>query len=113
MPAIEAMESAERDLYRKTHETIAQITRGLDGSFTFNTAIAAIMGLLNAVDAAGVDDQAPLSARRVYRHALEMIVLLISPLHPILRRLWRVLGHTSGVLEERPVVDESLWSAIN
>ena len=57
-------------------------SRGLDGSFTFNTAIAAIMSLLNAVDAAGVDDQAPLSARQVYRHALEMIVLLISPFAP-------------------------------
>ena len=109
MPAIEAMQSAERDLYRKTHETIAQITRGLDGSFTFNTAIAAIMSLLNAVDAAGVDDQAPLSARQVYRHALEMIVLLISPFAPhIAEELWRVLGHTSGVLEASwPVVDEA------
>ena len=109
MPAIEAMQSAERDLYRKTHETIAQITRGLDGSFTFNTAIAAIMSLLNAVDAAGVDDQAPLSARQVYRHALEMIVLLISPLRPILQRSYGACSDIpSGVLEASwPVVDEA------
>ena len=33
---IEDMAKPERDLYRKTHETIQQITKGLDGSFTFN-----------------------------------------------------------------------------
>jgi leucyl-tRNA synthetase len=109
LPAITEMQSAERDLYRKTHETIAQITRGLDGSFTFNTAIAAIMSLLNAVDAVSVDAQASSSSKQVYRHALEMIVLLISPFAPhIAEELWQVLGHTSGVLNARwPEVDQA------
>ena len=67
------------------------------------------MSLLNAVDAAGVDDQAPLSARQVYRHALEMIVLLISPLRPILQRSYGACSVTPPACSAGswPVVDEA------
>ena len=82
MPALDGMADAERDLYRKTHETIQQITRGLDGAFTFNTAIAAIMELMNAIDHLRISDKSSESAKVVFRDAIQNIVLLISPFAP-------------------------------
>ena len=47
------MSKPERDLYQNP-ETIQQITKGLDGSFTLHTAVAAIMELVNAMDASKI-----------------------------------------------------------
>ena len=98
-PVIDAMDTAERDLYRKTHETIQQITRGLDGAFSFNTAIAAVMELMNAIDHLRISDASSDSAKVVYRDAIEKIVLLLSPFAPhIAEELWVELGHEAGVM---------------
>ena len=64
---LDEMETPERDLYRKTHETIQQITRGLDGAFTFNTAVAGIMELMNAVDHLKISANSSPTAKAVYR----------------------------------------------
>jgi len=107
-PVIAGMAVAERDLYRKTNETIQQITRGLDGAFTFNTAIAAIMELMNAIDALKVSDDSSESAKIVFRDAIENVVLLISPFAPhIAEELWVELGHEAGIMKaDWPVVNE-------
>ncbi len=108
VPALDGMENIERDLYRKTNETIQQITRGLDGAFTFNTAIAAIMELMNAIDHLRISDESSESAKVVFRDALENVVLLISPFAPhIAEELWVELGHDAGVMNaDWPVVNE-------
>ena len=86
---LDEMETPERDLYRKTHETIQQITRGLDGAFTFNTAVAGIMELMNAVDHLKISVDSSPTAKAVYRDAIETVVLLISPFAPhIAEELW-------------------------
>ena len=105
---IEDMAKPERDLYRKTHETIQQITKGLDGSFTFNTAVAAIMELVNAMDASKIDSASSGLGQATYRHAMERVILLISPFAPhIAEELWYELGFKGGVLKESwPTVDE-------
>jgi leucyl-tRNA synthetase len=105
---LSAMADAERNLYRKTHETIQQITRGLDGAFTFNTAIAAIMELMNAIDALKISDDSSESAKVVFRDAIEKVVLLISPFAPhIAEELWVELGHEAGIMNaDWPVVNE-------
>ncbi|HEY5621124.1 MAG TPA: leucine--tRNA ligase [Pontiella sp.] len=107
-PVIADMADAERDLYRKTNETIQQITRGLDGAFTFNTAIAAIMELMNAIDHLKVSDDSSESEKIVFRDAIENVVLLISPFAPhIAEELWVELGHAPGIMNaEWPVVNE-------
>ncbi len=108
-PVIDGMAAAERDLYRKTNETIQQITRGLDGAFTFNTAIAAIMELMNAIDALKISGESAESAKIVFRDAIENVVLLISPFAPhIAEELWVELGHAPGIMKaDWPVVNEA------
>ena len=105
---LDEMEIPERDLYRKTHETIQQITRGLDGAFTFNTAVAGIMELMNAVDQLKISEDSSQAAKAVYRDAIETVILLISPFAPhIAEELWSELGHPESVLRARwPEVNE-------
>jgi len=107
-PVIDGMADAERDLYRKTNETIQQITRGLDGAFTFNTAIAAIMELMNAIDHLKISDDSSESEKVVFRDAVESVILLISPFAPhIAEELWVELGHDAGIMNaDWPVVNE-------
>jgi leucyl-tRNA synthetase len=95
-----AMETAERDLHRKTHESIRHITRDLDGAFHFNTAIASIMELMNAVDDLPLDGDPSPARRAVFREAIESIVRLISPFAPhIAEELWVELGRAPGILK--------------
>jgi len=94
-----AMEAPERDLYRKLHESIAKITRDLEGDFHFNTAIAAIMELMNAIEALPLDAASSPARRAVYREAVESMIVLLSPFAPhIAEELWRELGHTDSVM---------------
>jgi leucyl-tRNA synthetase len=91
------LSGAERDLFRKTHETLAQITRDMEGSFHFNTAVARCMELLNAIEA--FSPEASGTAAAIYRHAVESLVLLLGPLAPhIAEELWRELGHEDSLL---------------
>ncbi len=98
-PELDRMNQPERDLYRKTHESIRRITRDLEGAFHFNTAIAQIMELMNAVDESGITADSPEQARAVFREAMETVILLISPFAPhIAEELWTELGHEPGIL---------------
>ncbi len=109
VPALDELASAERDLYRKLHESIRRITRDLDGDFHFNTAIAQIMELMNAIDDLEVNDQSSEAARAVFRETMDSIVLLISPFAPhIAEELWQELGHEGGILRAAwPKVNEA------
>ena len=101
-PDLAAMAAPERDLWRKTHECIAKITRDLDGAFQFNTAIASIMELLNAIEALPVEASSPAPRRAAYRGTIEALVILLSPFAPhIAEELWRELGQSGSVLRAR------------
>jgi len=83
-----------RTLRRKTHQTIAKVTRDIEGSFHFNTAIAAVMELLNSVYA--VKDKAACSG--AIREALETTVRLLAPFVPhICEELWSGMGQTGSI----------------
>ncbi|HXQ30531.1 MAG TPA: leucine--tRNA ligase [Steroidobacteraceae bacterium] len=93
-----ALGAPARALRRLAHQTLAKVTDDIGRRRTFNTAIAAVMELLNAVH--GFEDQDP-QARAVVQEALEFAVLALSPVIPhITHALWRELGHERAVTEE-------------
>jgi leucyl-tRNA synthetase len=101
-----AVEGQLKDIRRKTHETIAKVTNDYGSRQTFNTAIAAVMELLN--DVGRMKEESPL-ALAVEREALEAAVLVLSPIVPhISHQLWRELGHDEAIIDATwPQVDES------
>ncbi|MGQ9662490.1 MAG: leucine--tRNA ligase [Kiritimatiellia bacterium] len=88
-----------RELYRKLHETIADITRDIENGFRFNAAVAQIMELLNAIDACAVTPASAAADRAAYREAVETLIVLLSPFAPhICEELWTALGHEPGLM---------------
>ena len=108
VPALDiaALDDGQRDLRRKTHQTIAKVSDDIGRRYTFNTAIAATMELLNAVNR--YEDSSE-QGRAVVGEALEAVVLLLSPIVPhICHALWHVLGHETALVDVRwPAFDES------
>ncbi len=94
---------------RKTHQTIRKVTRDLDGRFHFNTAISAIMelvNLLNQVEENVVSE----STLPVFRESVEALTLMLSPFAPhIAEEMWEALGHTEGMSAVSwPAFDEAI-----
>ena len=97
-PDVDALNDAQRALRRKTHQTIAKVSDDVGRRYTFNTAIAASMELLNAVTRHDGDSAAD---RSVQREALDAVVLVLSPIVPhICHELWAVLGHDTAPVDE-------------
>jgi len=110
LPCIPAdMDRPVRNLHRKIHETIAAVTADMEDSFHYNSAIARIMELNNAVDDCPVSSGSPDAHKAVFRSAIENIVILLSPFAPhIAEELWRELGCTAGILKSGwPAADRS------
>jgi leucyl-tRNA synthetase len=86
------------------HATIAKVSDDIGRRFTFNTAIAACMELLNELGRGG---DASEQGRAVMQEALEAVVLMLSPIVPhITHALWKALGGAPAVVECRwPVYD--------
>jgi leucyl-tRNA synthetase len=101
-----ALDDGQKDLRRKTHETIRKISDDIGRRNMFNTAVAASMELLNAVNKLEDDSE---QGRAVEREALEAVVLMLSPIVPhICHALWERLGHETSLIDQRwPEVDES------
>jgi leucyl-tRNA synthetase len=72
---VAALNAAQKDLRRKTHQTIAKISDDIGRRYTFNTAIAASMELLNSINR--FDDESD-AGRAVKHEGLEAVVLLLS-----------------------------------
>lgn len=99
---IEAMDNEERELYRKLHTCIQRITHDMDGAFHFNSAIAQIMELMNAIDSLELSAESTESRKAVCREAVEAVVLLLSPFSPhVAEELWCELGHEPGILQAK------------
>ncbi len=102
---INMLSQVQKDLRRKTHETIDKVSGDYSIRQQFNTAIAAVMELMN--DVAKFADRASPGTLAVEREALEAAILLLAPVVPhISHNLWLALGHTSNVIDETwPAVD--------
>ena len=100
-PALDvaALSAAQKDLRRKTHQTIAKFGDDVGRRLQFNTAIAAAMELVNTLqkfDGTTEQDQA------VRHEALTALVACLSPITPhISHVLWTALGHRSAVIDAR------------
>jgi len=106
-----ALTETQTAMRRMAHQTLAKVTDDIGRRRTYNTAIAAVMELLNALA-----KFAPESAqdRGVMQEALEIAVLSLSPIIPhVTHALWRELGHSKALIDETwlPVDTLALQSA--
>jgi len=100
-PALDvaALNAVQKDLRRKTHQTIAKFGDDVGRRLQFNTAIAAAMELVNALQK--FDGSAP-QDRAVRHEALTALVACLAPITPhITHVLWTALGHDGAVIDAR------------
>jgi leucyl-tRNA synthetase len=83
-----------RDIHRKTHQSIKKVTEDIEDRFHFNTAISAIMELLNTVNQfLSTNDEIAEEAWSVIKEATETMVVLLHPIVPhVTEELWAALG---------------------
>ena len=101
-PALDAaaLSPAGKAIRRQLHETIQKVTDDYARRYSFNTAIAAVMELLNAMSKY---DEAGDSARALRQEVFEAVALVLNPITPhTSHALWQVLGHPETVLETLP-----------
>ena len=94
------VQEAERNLLRKTHQTLRRVTNDFETRWHFNSAIALIMELTNEIYA-----QEPLEENvrpGAMKEILEIVTLMLAPMVPHLaEELWEMLGHTNGLWQEK------------
>jgi leucyl-tRNA synthetase len=101
-----------RALHRKTHQTIKRVTDDIEQRFHFNTAISAVMELVNAIYQFRSENGHGPEAFPVLRLAVDAAIVLISPMIPHLaEELWEAMGHERRVVQEPwPEWDEAAVS---
>jgi leucyl-tRNA synthetase len=95
-----SLNGPERDLHRKTHQTIKKVTSDIEDRFHFNTAISAVMELVNEIGKyLGNKGEKDWS---VVKEAMETTVVLLSPVVPhITEELWHMLEREESLLNVR------------
>jgi leucyl-tRNA synthetase len=93
-------------LRRQAHQTLAKVSDDIGRRHTFNTAIAAVMELMNSLTKLNDDSE---KAHVVMQEALELVVLMLSPITPhICHHLWQTLGHDEAIVNVSwPTIDET------
>jgi leucyl-tRNA synthetase len=89
-----------KDLHRKTHQTIKKVSNDIEDRFHFNTAISAVMELVNDIHKVlAVAEKPSTLTGSVIKEAVEATILLLSPVVPhITEELWQMLGHEELLL---------------
>jgi len=97
----------QKKLRRELHKTIAKVTDDIGRRNTFNTAIAAIMELMNHLGKAKLNSD---EDKAVMQEAVRAVVLMLTPITPHLcHHLWLAVGGSEVNVEDAPwpVVDDS------
>jgi len=103
-----SLSGAERNLRRKTHETIKRVTIDIDVRQQMNTAVSAMMELVNelyaftekssSAKATEAKGERSAQAARVAREAIESLIVMLSPFAPhMAEELWQMYGHADGL----------------
>jgi leucyl-tRNA synthetase len=106
------LEGELKNLRRKTHQTIRKVTIDIEDRFHFNTAISAVMELINTLYQFNRPESTDKVALACVREALESAIILLAPIVPhITEELWQMLGHKTPVSAVRwPQFDKSIAS---
>jgi leucyl-tRNA synthetase len=104
--------SEARTFRRTIHETIRKVTHDIEHDFHFNTAISAVMELVNALhefERVSLDAMPRAERAALLREAVEATLLLLGPVSPhITEELWAALGHRESVFKQPwPQPDEA------
>ncbi len=103
---IDTLNKAQKDIRQKTHQTLSKITDDMSRRHSFNTAIAALMELSNALAKFTATDEQSMAVRK---ESIDIILKSLSPITPhICHYLWRALGNETAIINETwPSVDET------
>ncbi|CAK0739820.1 leucine--tRNA ligase [Gammaproteobacteria bacterium] len=94
---LDNLTTAQTDLRRQVHHTIAKASDDIGRRMTFNTTIAAVMELINALYR--FEDPSP-TGYALRQEALEAVVRLLAPIVPhVTHTLWQALGHADPVID--------------
>ena len=89
-----------RELYKKVHQATHKVTHDIEERFHFNTAISAVMELVNLFSGESIQPASDAEVG-VVRLALERIALLLSPIVPhFSEEVWEQLGHPPSILQQ-------------
>ena len=111
---LEARNEKDENIQKKLHQTVKKVTESIEDDFHFNTAIAAIMELLNDMTTYKQEviekNQASTESRKIWKEVLDKTILLLAPFAPhVTDELWHEIGNTSFTFEEEwPIFDEEL-----
>ncbi|MCK7458236.1 leucine--tRNA ligase [Idiomarina aminovorans] len=102
----QSFNTSQKQLRRELHKTIAKVSDDMGRRQHFNTAIAAIMELLNHLQKAPLESDAD---RQVLAESIDAMVRMLAPITPhICEQLWQELGHQEPLsFADWPTVDES------
>ena len=104
----------DEEIQKKLHQTVKKVTESIEDDFHFNTAIAAVMELLNDMTTYKQEvidkDDISSESKKIWREVLEKTILLIAPFAPhVADELWAYLGNETFTFEEEwPKYDEEL-----
>ena len=104
----------DEEIQKKLHQTVKKVTESIEDDFHFNTAIAAVMELLNDMTTykQEVIDKNDVSteSRKIWKEVLDKVILLIAPFAPhIADELWEIIGNKTFTFEEEwPTFEEEL-----
>jgi leucyl-tRNA synthetase len=94
-----ALSPSQREIRRMAHATLVKVTDDYGRRRVFNTAIAAVMELMNALQKF---DDASEQGRAVRHEALELIVQMLAPIAPhVCHALWAELGHKDALIDHQ------------
>ena len=93
---VDSLQARDRELHRKTHQTIERVTTSIETNFHFNTAISGVMELVNQIASATAQKNPVDSA--VLRESLQTVLLLLFPMVPhFCEELWKITGHEQAM----------------